>query len=234
MYYLLTRYYDPKTGRFINADTPKYLQPKTINGLNLYAYCYNNPVMNIDIYGNACKPSPYLLMPFDSNIKNQNQGVSVDSTHTIFGESFEHGLVTPEKFPNDRMPTYAFYVRGNVGLHYSPKDGYSFLSLRLGVIDTTIKTDKFFGEDALINPNAFVDIGALNASVSVGFGISGIVEIVSAGVGIQVGDVFSISVKGYVGAGFFWDFGNGIEIGGGLPVGLILSINFDWISWLKG
>ena len=53
MYYLLTRYYDPKIGRFINADTPKYLEPKTINGLNLYAYCGNNPIKNVDPTGNA-------------------------------------------------------------------------------------------------------------------------------------------------------------------------------------
>ena len=51
MYYLLTRYYDPKIGRFINADTPKYLEPKTINGLNLYAYCGNNPIKYSDPSG---------------------------------------------------------------------------------------------------------------------------------------------------------------------------------------
>ena len=51
MYYLLTRYYDPKIGRFINADTPKYLEPKTINGLNLYAYCGNNPIKYVDHSG---------------------------------------------------------------------------------------------------------------------------------------------------------------------------------------
>ena len=51
MYYLVTRYYDPKIGRFINADTPNYLNPNTVNGLNLYAYCGNNPIMCIDPSG---------------------------------------------------------------------------------------------------------------------------------------------------------------------------------------
>ena len=53
MYYLMTRYYDPQTSRFINADSLDYLDPNTINGLNLYAYCGNNPIMRTDVYGNV-------------------------------------------------------------------------------------------------------------------------------------------------------------------------------------
>ena len=50
-YYLKTRYYDPETGRFITIDDISYLAPDTINGLNLYAYCGNNPVMYVDPSG---------------------------------------------------------------------------------------------------------------------------------------------------------------------------------------
>ncbi len=53
MYYLINRYYDPETGRFLSADDVSYLDPETIGGLNLYAYCNNNPVMNIDPEGNS-------------------------------------------------------------------------------------------------------------------------------------------------------------------------------------
>ena len=51
LYYLNSRYYDSNTGRFINADTLDYLEPKSINGLNLYAYCYNNPINYADPTG---------------------------------------------------------------------------------------------------------------------------------------------------------------------------------------
>ena len=51
LYYLQTRYYDPEVGRFITIDGIEYLDPETINGLNLYAYCGNNPVMNVDPTG---------------------------------------------------------------------------------------------------------------------------------------------------------------------------------------
>lgn len=57
LYYLNTRYYDPIVKRFINADSFKYLEPDTLNGLNLYAYCRNNPVNMIDPAGN--KPFPW-------------------------------------------------------------------------------------------------------------------------------------------------------------------------------
>ena len=51
LYYLHTRWYDPEIGRFVNMDQIEYLDPETINGLNLYAYCGNNPVMNVDPTG---------------------------------------------------------------------------------------------------------------------------------------------------------------------------------------
>ena len=53
LYYLKSRYYDPEVGRFISVDGIEYLDPETINGLNLYAYCGNNPVMRVDENGNA-------------------------------------------------------------------------------------------------------------------------------------------------------------------------------------
>ena len=53
LYYLKSRYYDPVTGRFITIDDISYIDPETINGLNLYAYCGNNPVMRVDENGNA-------------------------------------------------------------------------------------------------------------------------------------------------------------------------------------
>ena len=42
-------------GRFLNMDSVAYADAGTLNGLNLYAYCLNNPVMNIDVAGFAPK-----------------------------------------------------------------------------------------------------------------------------------------------------------------------------------
>ncbi len=51
-YYLINRYYDPTTGRFISADSLDYLDPETLGGLNLFAYCLNDPIANTDPEGN--------------------------------------------------------------------------------------------------------------------------------------------------------------------------------------
>ncbi len=50
-YFLKTRYYDPEIGRFITIDDISYLDPDSINGLNLYAYCLNNPLTYSDPNG---------------------------------------------------------------------------------------------------------------------------------------------------------------------------------------
>ncbi|MBE6634876.1 MAG: hypothetical protein E7617_01570 [Ruminococcaceae bacterium] len=53
IYYLNSRYYDGRTGRFISPDAPSYLGANgDLNSYNLYAYCSNNPVMYADPEGN--------------------------------------------------------------------------------------------------------------------------------------------------------------------------------------
>ena len=53
LYYLNSRYYDPIIGRFISLDSLDYLDPSALGGLNLYAYCGNNPIMYVDPEGNS-------------------------------------------------------------------------------------------------------------------------------------------------------------------------------------
>ena len=50
LYYLQSRYYDPNTGRFINADG--YITTgQGVLSYNMFAYCMNNPVMYSDPSG---------------------------------------------------------------------------------------------------------------------------------------------------------------------------------------
>ena len=54
LYFLNARYYNPQWRRFISPDDSAYLDPETPNGLNLYTYCYNDPV-------NYCDPSGHVI-----------------------------------------------------------------------------------------------------------------------------------------------------------------------------
>ncbi len=50
IYYLQSRYYDPVTGRFVNADDVATINDNllSVSDKNLYAYCGNNPVIKGD------------------------------------------------------------------------------------------------------------------------------------------------------------------------------------------
>ncbi|MCQ2771938.1 MAG: RHS repeat-associated core domain-containing protein [Bacilli bacterium] len=48
LYYLKSRYYDSEIGQFISPDDMEHLSMVNVTGINLYAYCQNNPVMNYD------------------------------------------------------------------------------------------------------------------------------------------------------------------------------------------
>ena len=87
LYFLQTRYYDPVVGRFLNRDSVNYADPETINGLNLYAYCLNNPVAYIDPDGSIALSVILLSMlggaiwgGISSGIKAANNGLDVGET----------------------------------------------------------------------------------------------------------------------------------------------------------
>jgi RHS repeat-associated protein len=75
LYYLQSRYYDPKIGRFVNADAPNYTDTYSGSPLstNMFAYCENNAVNNIDGTGewfHTVKAYKKYILKYKKNISH--------------------------------------------------------------------------------------------------------------------------------------------------------------------
>ncbi|MBE6534412.1 MAG: hypothetical protein E7678_05550 [Ruminococcaceae bacterium] len=86
LYFLKTRYYDPELGRFMTIDDISYLDPESINGLNLYAYCLNNPVNRVDYTGTIAFTTILIAMGIGALI-----GGVVSGGFAIGNEIYENG-----------------------------------------------------------------------------------------------------------------------------------------------
>ena len=62
LYYLNARYYSPEWRRFISPDDTAYLAPDSVNGLNLYCYCNNDPVNYADPSGHSAVLTATLML----------------------------------------------------------------------------------------------------------------------------------------------------------------------------
>ena len=120
LYYLRARFYSPAIGRFIQEDT--YYG----DGLNLYAYCHNNPVGYVDPSGHAKtkKQTPINDMKYD-DIKKELEDYYAD-----FVKEKRKNIPTTSK---DLLPNELFYdhfgdlpneVGDNLTGHHMPADSY--------------------------------------------------------------------------------------------------------------
>ena len=73
LYYLQSRYYDAEVGRFLNADGRI---DSDIVSLNLYVYCDNNPIANID-------PDGYCRVRFDGVVLSECNDITCPHRKTM-------------------------------------------------------------------------------------------------------------------------------------------------------
>ena len=84
MYYLKSRYYDPKVRRFINADDVSVLEEDQGNIVenNLFAYCLNNPVNLLDSEGDFAITASITAYTLTTLV--MSAGVSIMITQDIY------------------------------------------------------------------------------------------------------------------------------------------------------
>ncbi len=129
LYYLMTRYYDPETGRFVNANSFARLNPRALNGCNLYAYCGENPVMRkVEVNpgrGNLPTPSSASIEQ-ESNSVGQTSASSFITGIHLFGYElrtsggWESGpYFVSNKFGRIGLSSYETYKSGKEGIFYA-------------------------------------------------------------------------------------------------------------------
>lgn len=140
LYYLQSRYYDPEIGAFFTADSVNYLDVKTIGGLNLYGYCYNNQIGNSYSGSNVRTVSTITI---DGFIGNGNIGGNSSSWFTtlpavpkalnrlskvndLFSASAHANIVRKYLFRNGREHTLSYLADMRM-LGVNPSKGLSSL-----------------------------------------------------------------------------------------------------------
>ncbi len=141
-YYLQSRYYAPKWCKFLNSDIPTIAQlcKNEQFGLNLFAYCCNEPIANVDFtgywgadihYGRAKQKNPQYDGTYEWAI---NSGFK-----ETYAESIANGDLDVDKNPNTSP------VVGNGSL--AKRQRFHFNRNKKGETDSRIEEgDKFFAE----------------------------------------------------------------------------------------
>lgn len=153
LYYLQSRYYDAITGRFISPDS--YISTgQGILGNNMFAYCNNNPVNNVDYTGEF----PWLLV---------GSALIGYAIYTIVLSAVFSDITEEDEFMEQvatgggKHNTFnVLYVKGDVQTLF---DKTFAVGIEAGLYDDT----------GAINDNTEVNIDVLKASASIGYtGIS--------------------------------------------------------------
>ena len=131
LYYLQSRYYDPETGRFLNADAFVSTGQGMI-GNNMFAYCNNNPILLVDNKGTR----PVVgSNPFDP--KEDGYGDSFDYMNALahsVGSPFWGNATSPVNSSDCQdTPTWGEFGAGrsggrtHMGVDVYPVDGIASL-----------------------------------------------------------------------------------------------------------
>ena len=120
-YYLNSRYYDPRVKRFINADG-NVGNTGNFTGMNLFAYCLNNPIISSDANGQSANSYFWLeeAIIVSSYILNKSTAM-LNPVRAFIGDIANLLLGVMGCELSSAMFDYALYGNGNrptYGLYY--------------------------------------------------------------------------------------------------------------------
>ena len=211
LYYCNARYYSPKWRRFISPDDTAYLDTESVNGLNLYCYCNNDPVYF------------KLSSPFSTGCP------SICDKH---GASPTKPANTSQKHSSAKFHLFGYEWRESAGWEYSPTMVAGLLGI-IGISSYLTHTKRRSGM-LYVFAGVTSDVTSFLGTTlyrGVGVDLFGILgagvqrETLGVGVSVSIGN-FSISLNANLLAStsitFAWDtdFGNGYTRTDGFTAGV--------------
>ena len=122
LYYVSSRYYAPEIGRWINADN-QLSTGSDLTGMNLFAYCGNNPVNRIDLDGHAWKDVKNWFSNTWNNVKKTAKQIVEtvkEKVYTAYHNATKWHFEDREK-KNGTHPTYSEVNDRNSGWNLLPE-----------------------------------------------------------------------------------------------------------------
>ena len=129
LYYCNARYYNSQWRRFISPDDTAYLDPNTINGLNLYCYCGNDPVNYYDPSGHLA----FLL------------------AMAIVGAACGFGIAAYKDYQADGI-----WFNGNIGGYFAYTLGGALLGAGVGAGVSALLTGSFASSIGAVKTGAML------------------------------------------------------------------------------
>ncbi|MCL2521853.1 MAG: RHS repeat-associated core domain-containing protein, partial [Erysipelotrichales bacterium] len=167
MYYLQSRFYDSEICRFISADDISFINFNSIGGLNLFAYCLNNPVMYLDSTGNIAISIFALTLLVGGLIGGGIGGINALSNDDCFWHGFYNGFIwgaiTAAALPYIKIKSLVLVAGFMIGAGSNITEqlfvqGKSFRdvnileSLRAGAVASVLSLAAFGLDQAIFNP----------------------------------------------------------------------------------